>query len=76
MAKNATGGQRLSGPASLFRHKIRRPVTLTLTAEHHRKVQAAMRRLGLTRADVIGLLIERYADVVGLPGTDTARRTK
>jgi hypothetical protein len=56
----------LRGRTSLFRDKIRKPVSLTLTAQHHRKVRMAQRRLGLTRADVIGLLIDRYADVVEL----------
>lgn len=54
----------LPGQVSLFRGKVRAPVSLTLTREHHRKVKAATRRLHLTRADVIGLLIEKYADTV------------
>ena len=57
---------RLPGKASLFRNKVRAPVSLTLTMEHHAKVRTAMRRLGLTRADLIALLIERYADDVTL----------
>jgi hypothetical protein len=57
----------LSGPLSLFRNKIRAPVSITLTARHHRMVNAAMARLGLTRADLLGLLIEKHADVVELP---------
>ena len=52
------------GPVSIFRRKIRKPVTLTLTPEHHVKVNAAMERLGLSRADVIALLIHRYADTI------------
>ena len=54
------------GPVSLFRNKVRAPVTLTLTREHHSKVNAAMQRLKLTRADVLALLIEKYADTVTL----------
>lgn len=54
----------VSGPVSLFRGKIRAPVSITLTPEHHYKVDRNMRRLGLTRADLIGLLIEKYADDV------------
>ena len=54
----------MTGPRSLFRNKIRAPVTLTLTRDHHDKVNQAMKRLQLTRADVIALLIERYADIV------------
>ena len=56
----------LPGKASLFRGKVRAPVSITLTKEHHAKVRRAMRRLGLTRADLLGLLIDRYADVVSL----------
>src|SRR5947207_14412323 len=52
------------GPPSLFRGKIRKPVSLTLTPDHHRKVRDNMQRLGLTRADLIGLLIDKYADTV------------
>ena len=57
---------RLSGPPSLFRGKVRAPVSLTLTPGHHEKVNRNMRRLDLTRADFIGLLIEKYADRVEL----------
>lgn len=54
--------RRMRGPKSLFRNKVRAPVSLTLTQEHHRKANAAVKRLGLTRADVIGLLIAQHAD--------------
>lgn len=57
----------MSGPVSLFRGKIRAPVSITLTPEHHYKADRNVRRLGLTRSDLIGLLIENYADVVQLP---------
>ncbi|MDO8795382.1 MAG: hypothetical protein Q7J25_12255 [Vicinamibacterales bacterium] len=57
----------LPGQKSLFRDKVRAPVSITLTREHHRKAKIAMRRLGLTRADLIGLLIDQYADKVQLP---------
>jgi hypothetical protein len=56
------------GPRSLFPGKLRAPVSLTLTPEHHKKLENKMRRLGLTRAELIGLLIEKYADIVELPG--------
>jgi len=52
---------------SLFRNKVRAPVSITLTRRHHAKIRKAMKRLKLTRADVIGLLIDRYADTVTLP---------
>jgi hypothetical protein len=70
MAKRITERKResrgLPGPESLFRGKVRAPVTVTLTREHHRKVNEAVQRLKLSRADVIGLLIEKYADTVAL----------
>jgi hypothetical protein len=66
MNDDVTTKQQLTGKASLFRNKVRAPVSITLTKEHHAKVRRAMRRLGLTRADLIALLIERYADVVTL----------
>jgi hypothetical protein len=50
------------GPVSLFRRKIRKPVTVTLTPGHHVKVNRAMKRLSVSRADVFGLLIDKYAD--------------
>ena len=48
----------MTGKASLFRGKVRQPISLTLTPAHHAKVRRAMKRLRLTRADLIGLLIE------------------
>ena len=59
-----TAPSRLPGKASLFRHKIRAPVSITLTRDHHLKVRRNMKRLRLTRADLIGLLIEKHADTV------------
>jgi len=57
----------LPGPVSLFRGKVRKPVSLTLTPEHHVKVNRAMERLKLSRADVIALLIDKHADNIELP---------
>lgn len=67
MAKRPVGEPTVRpGPVSLFRGKVRAPVSLTLTREHHDKVNAAVERLKLTRADVIALLIDKYADTVTL----------
>jgi hypothetical protein len=63
----------LPGPVSMFRGKVRKPVSLTLTPAHHAKVDAAVRRLGVTRADLIGLLVERYADTVTAESSDYQR---
>lgn len=57
----------ISGPPSLFRRKVRQPVTLTLTKKHHAKLKAAMERLDLSRSDVIGLLIDVHADSLRVP---------
>ncbi len=62
MTKKVPGA--IEGRPALFRNKVRKPVSITLTREHHEKVDKACRRTGLTRADLIGLLIERYADIV------------
>jgi hypothetical protein len=65
-----------TGPASLFHGKVRKPVTLTLTAVHHRKVKNATDRLSLTRADLIGLLIDKYADSVTTEYPDAYKRLR
>jgi hypothetical protein len=57
----------LSGPTSLFRHKVRQPVSITLTKAHHEKLRAAMERLNLSRSDVIGLLVDVHADSLRVP---------
>ena len=57
----------LSGPLALFRRKVRVPVSITLTARHHRVVNEGMKRTGLSRADFIGLLIEEHGEHVEIP---------
>ena len=64
------------GPASLFHGKLRKPVTLTLTPAHHLKVQRNKQRLDLTRADLIGLLIDKYADTVTAEYADAYKRLR
>ena len=56
------------GPRALFRGKIRAPVSITLTPDHHMMVNAATVRLDLSRADLIGLLVEKYASTVTTDG--------
>jgi hypothetical protein len=56
-----------SGPPALFRGKTRNVVSITLTPRHRQLVEDAMRRLVLSRSDVIGLLIHRYAATVTIP---------
>ena len=67
MGTRTKAAAHLPGKASLFRNKVRAPVSITLALKHHRQVKAAMRRLRISRADLIGLLIDRYADTVALP---------
>jgi len=56
------------GRVALFRGKVRgKPLTVTLTPRHWKLLDDAARRLVLTRADVIGLLLHRYAATVTLP---------
>jgi len=62
MAKRA-----LPGRDSLFRKKVRQPVSVTLTRRHHRKLREAMKRLNLSRSDLIGLLVDVHADSIRVP---------
>ena len=58
----------LPGRASLFRNKIRGvPLTCLLTPAHWQLLDAAARRLKLSRSDVVGLLLYRYAKTVTIP---------
>jgi len=64
MPRQGTKKALMPGAMSLFRGKVRAPVSITLTPDHHAKVERATKRLFLTRSDLIGLLIDRYADTV------------
>jgi len=56
------------GRVSLFRNKVRdKPLSVTLTKRHWALLDEAAERLVLTRADVVGLLIHRYARSVEIP---------
>jgi hypothetical protein len=67
MTKRVTRRHRPPGLRSMFRGKVRAPVSVTFTRRHHQKIRRNMRRLGITsRADFLALLIEKYADVVKL----------
>ena len=58
----------MTGPASLFRRKVREePVSVTFTRKHHRMLKEAQERLGLSRSDVLGLLVDLYAPSVRIP---------
>lgn len=56
----------MTGPPSQFRGKVRAPVSVTLTPEHHQKVDRNRKRLGLSRSDFLSLLVEKYAEHVSL----------
>ena len=65
------------GPLSLFRFKVREPVSLTLTKAHHEKAKLAMEKLGITRADLVGLLLERMdLETIELTPSEKARLQK
>lgn len=58
----------LPGRRTLFPGKRRgRTISITMTDAHVAKLDAAMARLGLTRADVLALLVDRFADRVEIP---------
>ena len=58
----------LMGRVALFRGKVRgKPLTVTLTPRHWRMLDEAAERLVLTRADLVALLIHKYARSVVLP---------
>jgi hypothetical protein len=58
----------MAGRVALFRGKVRgRPLSVTLTPRHWRLLDEAAARLVLTRADLIALLIHKYAATVSLP---------
>lgn len=61
-----TGTTQRPGKKSLFRGKDRAPVSITLTPDHHKKINSALKRLGMSRSDAIGLLIDTYADNVAV----------
>lgn len=58
----------LPGRRSLFPGKRRgRTISITITDAHLAKLDVTMERLSLTRADVIALLVDRFADRVEIP---------
>ena len=58
----------LRGPVSLFRGKIRgKPLTVLLTKRHWTLIDAAAKRLVLSRANLVGLLLENNAQTVQWP---------
>lgn len=57
-----------SGPATLYPGKVRdAPITFTAQEDQHTKLTRATKRLGITRADVLCLLIDQHADTVAVP---------
>src|SRR6267378_4295851 len=71
-----TKRRKLRGPSSLFRGKVLKPVSLTLTPGHHRKANRNKDRLDLSRADLIGLLIDKYAATVTTAYADAYKRLR
>lgn len=57
-----------TGRVSLFRGKVRgQPLSVTLTPQHWKLLDEAAKRLVLTRADLVALLIHKYARTVTIP---------
>lgn len=65
-ARVRTPDRQYPGPDALFRPKVRKPVTMTLTKPHHEIVKRNQKRLALSRADYFGLLLEQCGDSVQL----------
>jgi hypothetical protein len=59
--------QPMTGRVSLFRGKRREPLSITMTARHWRLLDEAASRLVLSRADLVALLIHKYARTVTIP---------
>lgn len=60
----------MAGRVALFRGKVRgKTMSVTLTPRHWALLDEAAERLVLTRADVIGLLLHKYAATVTLPNS-------
>ncbi len=60
--------RRRGGRLSLFPGKRRgRTISITMTDEHYRRLDAALHRLKLTRSDTLALLVDRYAEIVEIP---------
>jgi hypothetical protein len=55
---------KLSGPRSRYRGKVRRPIVLTFTPEGHSALAEGTRRTGLSRADYVEFLLRRAASRV------------
>lgn len=57
-----------AGRVALFRNKVRgKPLSVTLTERHWTLLNEAAERLVLTRADVVALMIHKYARTVTVP---------
>lgn len=58
----------LTGRVSLFRGKERgKPLSVLLTPLHWKLLDDAAKRLVLSRADVVALMVHRYARTVTIP---------
>ena len=51
---------RLSGPRSIYRHKVRSPVSLLFTQDGHDKMQAELERTGYSRSDYFEKLLHEH----------------
>ena len=51
---------RLSGPRSIYRHKVRSPISLTFTAAGHVKMLQELDRTGYSRSDYFEKLLTEH----------------
>lgn len=56
--------EKLPGPRSLFRHKVRAPISMLLTAAGHELDAQIRQRTGLSRGDLYELLLIKFGDKI------------
>jgi len=56
--------KQMSGPKSLFRGKIRQPISVLLTRDGHRRLAEHTKRTSLSRADLMEALLTEYGHLV------------
>lgn len=55
---------RLSGPRSIYRHKVRAPVSLLFTEDGHAKMRVELERTGYSRSDFFEKLLTEHGHKV------------
>ena len=60
MAKRITGTGQLTGHASIFRRKVRSPLSLLFTRKGHEALASIESRTGMSRGDIGEALVRKY----------------